>query len=149
MTRRRRWKLLPDLPLPALVWLALLLALDGTGLVRLSLLCALLHESGHVAVHLVLLHRLPRLKVSPTGICLSMRGVLLPSQKALLLAAAGPLMNLLCCASAIFWMELAGYSYRGYWFAAVNLLLGTVNLLPLPSLDGQRIVEALLQIPKK
>ena len=149
MTRRRRWKLLPDLPLPALFWLALLLALDGTGLVRLSLLCALLHESGHVAVHLVLLHRLPRLKVSPTGICLSMRGVLLPSQKALLLAAAGPLMNLLCCASAIFWMELAGYSYRGYWFAAVNLLLGTVNLLPLPGLDGQRIVEALLQIPKK
>ena len=149
MTRRRRWKLLPDLPLPALFWLALLLALDGTGLVRLSLLCALLHESGHVAVHLVLLHRLPRLKVSPTGICLSMRGVLLPSQKALVLAAAGPLMNLLCCASSIFWMELAGYSYRGYWFAAVNLLLGTVNLLPLPGLDGQRIVEALLQIPKK
>lgn len=149
MTRRRRWKLLPDLPLPALFWLALLLALDGTGLVRLSLLCALLHESGHVAVYLVLFRRLPRLKVSPTGICLSMRGVLLPSQKALLLAAAGPLMNLLCCASAIFWMELAGYSYRGYWFAAVNLLLGTVNLLPLPGLDGQRIVEALLQIPKK
>ena len=149
MTRRRRWKLLPDLPLPALFWLALLLALDGTGLVRLSLLCALLHESGHVAVYLALFHRLPRLKVSPTGICLSMRGVLLPSQKALLLAAAGPLMNLLCCASAIFWMELAGYSYRGYWFAAVNLLLGTVNLLPLPGLDGQRIVEALLQIPKK
>ena len=149
MTRRRRWKLLPDLPLPALFWLALLLALDGTGLVRLSLLCALLHESGHVAVYLVLFHRLPRLKVSPTGICLSLRGVLLPSQKALLLAAAGPLMNLLCCASAIFWMELVGYSYRGYWFAAVNLLLGTVNLLPLPSLDGQRIVEALLQIPKK
>ena len=149
MTRRRRWKLLPDLPLPALFWLALLLALDGTGLVRLSLLCALLHESGHVAVYLALFRRLPRLKVSPTGICLSMRGVLLPSQKALLLAAAGPLMNLLCCASAIFWMELAGYSYRGYWFAAVNLLLGTVNLLPLPGLDGQRIVEALLQIPKK
>ena len=149
MTRRRRWKLLPDLPLPALFWLALLLALDGTGLVRLSLLCALLHESGHVAVYLALFRRLPRLKVSPTGICLSMRGVLLPSQKALLLAAAGPLMNLLCCASAIFWMELAGYSYRGYWFAAVNLLLGTVNLLPLPALDGQRIVEALLQIPKK
>ena len=149
MTRRRHWKLLPDLPLPALFWLALLLALDGTGLVRLSLLCALLHESGHVAVYLALFRRLPRLKVSPTGICLSMRGVLLPSQKALLLAAAGPLMNLLCCASAIFWMELAGYSYRGYWFAAVNLLLGTVNLLPLPGLDGQRIVEALLQIPKK
>ena len=149
MTRRRHWKPPPDLPLPALFWLALLLALDGTGLVRLSLLCALLHESGHVAVHLVLLHRLPRLKVSPTGICLSMRGVLLPSQKALLLAAAGPLMNLSCCASAIFWMELVGYSYRVYWFAAVNLLLGTVNLLPLPSLDGQRIVEALLQIPKK
>ena len=149
MTRRRRWKLLPDLPLPALFWLALLLALDGTGLVRLSLLCALLHESGHVAVYLALFRRLPRLKVSPTGICLSMRGVLLPSQKALLLAAAGPLMNLLCCASAILWMELAGYSYRGYWFAAVNLLLGTVNLLPLPGLDGQRIVEALLQIPKK
>ena len=149
MTRRRHWKPPLDLPLHALFWLALLLALDGTGVVRLSLLCALLHESGHVAVYLALFHRPPCLKVSPTGICLSMRGVLLPSRRALLLAAAGPLMNLLCCASAIFWMELAGYSYRGYWFASVNLLLGTVNLLPLPGLDGQRIVEALLQIPKK
>lgn len=149
MTRRRHWKPPPDLPLPALFWLALLLALDGTGLVRLSLLCALLHESGHVAVYLALFHRPPRLKVSPTGICLSLRGVLLSSRRALLLAAAGPLINLLCCASAIFWMKLAGYSYRGYWFASVNLLLGTVNLLPLPGLDGQRIVEALLQIPKK
>ena len=149
MTRRRHWKPPLDLPLPALFWLALLLALDGTGLVRLSLLCALLHESGHVVVYLALFHRPPRLKVSPTGICLSLRGVLLSSRRALLLAAAGPLINLLCCASAIFWMELAGYSYRGYWFAAVNLLLGTVNLLPLPGLDGQRIVEALLQIPKK
>lgn len=149
MTRRRHWKPPLDLPLPALFWLALLLALDGTGLVRLSLLCALLHESGHVVVYLALFHRPPRLKVSPTGICLSLRGVLLSSRRALLLAAAGPLINLLCCASAIFWMELAGYSYRGYWFASVNLLLGTVNLLPLPGLDGQRIVEALLQIPKK
>ena len=149
MTRRRHWKPTLDMPLPALFWLALLLALDGTGLVRLSLLCALLHESGHVAVYLALFHRPPRLKVSPTGICLSLRGVLLSSRRALLLAAAGPLINLLCCASAIFWMKLAGYSYRGYWFASVNLLLGTVNLLPLPGLDGQRIVEALLQIPKK
>lgn len=149
MTRRRRWKARLELPLPALFWLALLLAMDGTGLTRLSLWCAVLHESGHVAAYAVLCRRLPRLRVSPAGICLSMRGVLLPPQKELVLAAAGPLANLACCASALLVMELYGYSYRGYWFAAVSLLLGTANLLPLPGLDGQRILSALLQIRRK
>lgn len=149
MTRRRHWTARLDLPLPALFWLALLLAVDGTGLLRLSLLCALLHESGHVAVYLLLYRRLPRLKLSPAGICLRMRGVLLSPGRELCLAAAGPVVNLLCCAAALLGMELTGYRYRGCWFAAASLLLGTANLLPLPGLDGQRILAALLQMGRK
>lgn len=143
MTRRKRWKARLDLPLPVLFWLALLLALDGSGLVRVSLACALLHEGGHLLVYWHYLRRWPRLSVSPVGICLSMRGVLLPPARELALAAAGPLVNFLCSAGAILWMRSWGYSYLGYWFASANLLLGVLNLLPAPGLDGARILRCL------
>ena len=40
-------------------------------------------------------------------------------------------------------MELTGAcSYLGYWFASVNLLVGGMNLLPLPGLDGARMLRA-------
>lgn len=143
MTRRRRWKARLDLPLPVLLWLALLLALDGTGLLRVSLICALLHESGHLLVYWHYFHRWPRLSFSPLGIRLSMRGVLLPPGRELVLAAAGPMVNFLCSGAAILWMRWRGATYLGYWFASAHLLLGAVNLLPLPGLDGARILQCL------
>lgn len=143
MTRRRRWKTRVDLPLPVLFCLALLLALDGTGLLRVSLACALLHESGHLLVYWHYFHRWPRLSVSPVGIGLSMRGVFLPAGRELLLAAAGPLVNFVCSAAAILWMRCWGYAYLGYWFASANLLLGLMNLLPVPGLDGAHILRCL------
>lgn len=143
MTRRKRWKARLDLPLPVLFWLTLLLALDGTGLVRISLAAALLHEGGHLLVYWHYLHRWPRLAVSPVGIRLSMRGVLLPPSRELLLAAAGPLVNFVCSGGAILWMKLWGYCYLGYWFSSANLLLGVLNLLPVPGLDGAHILQCL------
>lgn len=145
MTRRRRWNRPPPEPaLAALFWLAFVLAVDGTGLVRLSLLCALLHECGHITAYRLLRHSWPRLQVSPLGICLSMRGVFLPADQELILAAAGPLVNLVLSGGTILWMRyLSGYSWAGYWFAAINLLVGGSNLLPLPGLDGARILRCL------
>lgn len=143
MTRRRRLKTRIELPLPLLFLLALLLAADGTGLLRVSLLCALLHEGGHLLVYWRYFHRWPQLSVSPLGVCLSMRGVLLPPGREMALAAAGPLANFVCSGAAILWMRWWGHSYLGYWFASANLLLGLANLLPLPGLDGARLLRCL------
>lgn len=145
MTRPRHWKKLSESPvrlkdpLPTLFLLALALMYDHTGVLRWGLLGAVLHECGHLVAWAVLLRRVPRLEISPGGICLCMRGVALPPVRERMLAAAGPLTNLLLCAAGVGIMELWGYTYAGYWFVSANLLLGTFNLLPLPGLDGARL----------
>src|SRR5699024_4130543 len=103
-----------------------------------------LHECGHIAVFCLLLRRPPVLEVALAGICLSMRGVMLPPGRMLALAAAGPAANLLLAAGMLAWMDGPGqYGYFGMWFAATHLLVGGFNLLPLPGLDGWQIAASL------
>lgn len=128
-------------PLFLLFAAAVLLGLDGSGLLRLGLLCAALHEAGHIAAYRLLLRRWPAVTVSPGGLRIPLRGVWLSARQELCLAAAGPLANLLLCLAAHGWMAWRGAAYAGYWFAAVNLLVGGANLLPLPGLDGARILR--------
>lgn len=145
MTRPRRWKKLSEspvrlrAPLPTLFLLSLALLYDHTGVLRWGLLCAVLHEGGHLVAWALFVRRMPRLELSPGGICLCMRDVALPPARERMLAAAGPLTNLLLCAAGVGAMELWGYTYGGYWFVSANLLLGAFNLLPLPGLDGARL----------
>ena len=106
-------------PVWTLFLLALALAVDHTGIVRLGLLCSCLHECGHLLVW-VLLTRLP-----PTLI--------------IILAAAGPAVNLVLAAGGIAWLLGHPASYRLCYFIAANLLLGAFNLLPIHGLDGWQI----------
>lgn len=122
--------------------LAWCLAWDYTGIIRIGLLCAILHESGHILIYLYLWHHWPDLQFSPFGICLLQRGLPMTPSQEFLLAAAGPLANLLCCCIVLLWMRWTHYSYLGYWFASTNLLVGGANLLPIPGLDGERILHS-------
>lgn len=141
--RRRSLRIRVRAPLAVLFILCFALALDGVGLVRISLLCAVLHESGHVLMFRWQWGYWPDLQISPGGVCLRLRGVPLTPQREFLLAAAGPLCNLLASCVVLGGMELTGAcSYLGYWFASVNLLVGGMNLLPLPGLDGARMLRA-------
>lgn len=141
----RRWKTPSDVPVRlrapgvSLFLLALSLLYDHTGILRWGLLCAVLHEAGHLLAWGVLVRRMPRLEVSALGICLCMRGIALPPAREKLLAAAGPVTNLLLCAAGVWCMDRWGYTYNGYWFVSANLLLGLFHLLPLPGLDGARL----------
>ena len=47
-----------------------LLARDATGLLRMGLWAALLHESGHIAAWVLLVHQLPQIRVGLGGMCL-------------------------------------------------------------------------------
>ena len=86
-----------------------------------------------------------RVTLSPLGICLQLRGVPMTPDEELLLAAAGPLANLLASGTVLWAMQAVGhYSYAGYWFACTNLLVGGANLLPLPGLDGAHILHWLV-----
>lgn len=76
-------------PVWTLFLLALALAVDHTGIVRLGLLCSCLHECGHLLVWVLLTRLPPTLIICPTGFCLSLRGVVLAPKQFIILAAAG------------------------------------------------------------
>ena len=146
---QRRPKITWRRPLAVLFGLTVLLALDGSGLVRVGLGCAVLHESGHALAYRALWGHWPELEVSPFGICLRLRGLPMTNLQELLLAAAGPAVNLLACAAVLAFMRATAYTYGGYWFACCNLLVGGSSLLPLPGLDGWHVAACLLHFLRK
>lgn len=128
-------------PLTTLFLLAAALLCDATGVLRWGILASFLHEGGHLLVWVFLTGQPPRVLVSPLGVRLSMRGAALCPTAVRWLAAAGPLTNLGLCAGTVAFMRWGGgYTYAGYWFASANLLVGAFNLLPLPGLDGARVL---------
>lgn len=99
--RRSRAKIRWKQPLLTLAALTLLLAFDGSGILRVGLGCAVLHECGHALAYRLLWQRWPEIEVSPFGLCLRLRGLPMTNLQELLLAAAGPAVNLLAlCGSA-------------------------------------------------
>ena len=103
-------------PVWTLFLLALALAVDHTGIVRLGLLCSCLHECGHLLVWVLLTRLPPTLIICPTGFCLSLRGVVLAPKQFIILAAAGPAVNLVLAAGGIAWLQGHPASYRLCYF---------------------------------
>jgi Zn-dependent protease len=95
----------------------------------------LLHEMGHMLVASML-----GVPVREFGLCLggayNRRGTASRRRQELLIASAGPMVNLLLIGSLV--LPLIGPQ-----LAYCNLVLCVVNLLPLPSSDGLRILRAL------
>ncbi len=96
----------------------------------------LLHETGHMLAAIVL-----RVPVHEFGLCLSgayNRRACAPRRRdEIIISAAGPLMNLLLVLPFLHLPSI------GLYLAYCNLGLCVVNLLPLPSSDGMRILRAI------
>lgn len=125
---------------PELLLMGLWLGLthDPLGILRISLLCSLLHESGHIAAWIVFTGTLPVLELSPGGIGLCLGTAQLSPRREGFLAAAGPVVNLIAAGAVYLWMQYRA-SYWGWFFLGTNLLVGGFNLLPVGPLDGKRI----------
>ncbi len=102
----------------------------------LLLASLLLHEAGHM-----LAARYLSVPVREFGLTLggayTRRAQSTRRRDEVLIAAAGPLMNLLVVIPLIFVPRL------GPQLATCNLLIGVINLLPIPSSDGMRILRNL------
>lgn len=116
----------------ALSWLD-----EGVGLLPWGLLACLLHELGHIVVAAALGGRVEELSLTVVGAELRIGyDVPLSYTKDSLVALAGPAADLL--AGGLF--TLVGRDLA----AAISLAVGAFNLLPVPPLDGGRVVYGLL-----
>lgn len=126
--------------LPMLFWILIMLAFDSPLVTVSTLLAALIHECGHVAVSGIIQKgrfSLPHavltgLRLSPTR--------LLSYREELLLALGGPLINIL-----VFILLLPSFRYGSDYlslFALLNLLTALTNLIPISGYDGYRIIRS-------
>ena len=98
------------------------LLFDPMGFLRMTLVCAFVHESGHVLAYMLCTHKLPGLHFSAGGIGLS-GAEQLPRTQELWVLAAGPLANFIM--AALLFLQLHRQaSYALYFLAAVSLCTG-------------------------
>ena len=123
------------------------LLFDPMGFLRMTLVCAFVHESGHVLAYMLCTHKLPGLHFSAGGIGLS-GAEQLPRTQELWVLAAGPLANFIM--AALLFLQLHWQaSYALYFLAAVSLCTGVYNLMPFGVLDGARLLQNLLPAEKQ
>lgn len=97
-----------------------------------ALVAALLHEMGHLAAVLILGGSPERIETGAAGLCIT-----IPERyRTAPIFAAGPVANILTA------VVFAPLSPR---FAAINIIMGLMNLFPTPPLDGGKLMQLILQ----
>ena len=114
--------------------------------VFLSFLVALLtHEAGHFYVAKKLGYKLNSFYIAPYGVNLNYKEKVFSHNDEILIAIAGPLVNLslsVVCV-AFWWIFPVWYGYL-YQFVFQSMILCLMNLLPCYPLDGGRVFASLL-----
>lgn len=118
------------------VWSALIVQSPITRTGELALLCCLLHESGHLAAMAMLGVKPRSLTFYSGGISMKSGGKLLKPSSEIFILSAGCAVNFICAA--------VGSAFRNELLWGISFALGLFNLLPLPSLDGGRILSAIV-----
>ena len=115
------------------------------GLLASYILCLLLHEFAHALVAKRLGYKLNKIKLMPHGVSISGNNVYFSYKDEVRIALAGPFSNfvLVVLTMALWWIAPITYTFT-YDFYVANLVIATVNLLPIYPLDGGRVLLALL-----
>ncbi len=131
------------LSLAALIAAGALVLADPSVFTLMTFAAALLHELGHmVALYLCGAH-IYGVTVLPFGAVIRSDAERLSYKREALCAAAGPLAGLTAALASGLLCAIFHDRYS-LFFCACNLTLSGINLLPVQSLDGWRMVRALL-----
>jgi stage IV sporulation protein FB len=105
----------------------------------------LLHELAHYMVARMFGYKLNKIIFMPYGASLSGESNIFKPSHEIIIALAGPLLNILLVliGVSLWWLEPITFSYTET-FVISNLVLGVFNLLPVFPLDGGRVLVALM-----
>ena len=128
-------------------------AADSVAFILLVFLCVTLHEFGHIAMARRFGIRTPEVILSPIGGIASLERMPEKPGQELLVAVAGPLVNVAIALllMAVFGIRPAGLGGASFDTAslaerllAVNVMLVLFNMVPAFPMDGGRVLRALL-----
>ncbi len=136
---RRLIKRLCDV-IPFLIWILIIYGFDTPAIATQTLLCAALHELGHLLGALVL-RRNGAVKAALCGPRIYLGGGE-SYYHTLIIALCGPCMNLFLAALSLPFLDCIGDG--GFTFLCINILTAICNLLPLINNDGYNIIASLL-----
>lgn len=129
-------------PLTYIVWFVIIFS-GHTRFLLCSFLCAVLHESAHIAAYLSYGAYIPSVEIHPFGISATVgKSDSLTCEAESFCALCGPLMNLFLSAVFLFFSE--NRFVAGNYFIYCNLSFFVVNLLPVIPLDGGRVMYFML-----
>ena len=130
-------------PFVAVLLFGMLLT-DHSGVCLMTLLAALFHECGHFAMARILHIPLGNLRLDLLGARLEVRGRMLSYAEEWLLCAAGPMVSLILAALGAALWSVPSISVFARQFSCASLVLGLLNLLPIRTFDGGRMLETML-----
>ncbi len=107
-----------------------------------ALLAAALHELGHFFAAKICNISLKEMKLGIFGASLSPSQPFLSYKKEIVLAAAGPLTNVVCALSTL--CILGQKNEFTELFTEASFFLGILNLLPITDFDGGRILHCII-----
>ncbi len=107
-----------------------------------ALAAATLHELGHLFVARLLGISFREMSITPFGAALTPADSLGGYTDELLVAAAGPFINLFSVLAALPWIQGKGELLS--FFVLASLFLGILNLLPVLGFDGGRMLSCFL-----
>jgi stage IV sporulation protein FB len=131
----------------ALCFLVFCLSLHNGNITNIILTIAalLIHEFSHMLCCELLEYPIQQFSLNLLGGCLKVDpSFIINPQAELLIASAGPIVNLLMVAGVLY-LRLLGIDnyYLASWLQ-INLMIGIINLIPASPLDGGRILHSLL-----
>lgn len=122
-----------------------MIAVDTSGYTLLALLCVLIHECGHI--FMLVRYKVPVEKISLRIFGISIvtgNTIKLRSKQELIIALAGcgaNLMTVIICETLRFF---GVFKEQCLVASAFSIIIGGMNLLPIGSLDGSRVLEIIL-----
>lgn len=125
----------------AIVYLLFMLFCDKSGLAAMSLLAAGLHEIGHLIAARAMKIPIGAMRFDLLGARIDVKGRMLSYGEEWLLCASGPLSSLVFSLIGAFFWTHSGLAIA---FSCASLLLGLLNLLPIQTFDGGRMLECAL-----
>lgn len=124
-----------EITVPFCLILVFTLLTDRTGLMSYMLLAVLIHEGGHLLA-MARFSALPRaVRLRAGRVSIEKSGRLLGIREEACIAAAGPLVNLLCAGAGVF-VYTSWVLPQAALFCAVHMIFALFNLLPVTGLDG-------------